>query len=62
MNPFYVAVAKLVESTTVGIAAAGLSILLLIGLWYAYPWLLRKERRRAHDKDEAAEPIASAAR
>jgi hypothetical protein len=57
----YVAVAKLLDKPVAGMAAAGFSIMLSIGLWYAYPLLLKRERRLG-EKDKAAEPVGSAAR
>jgi uncharacterized protein DUF6328 len=40
----YVVIAKIAESPWIGAVAAGLVLAALIGLWYAYPLYLRRER------------------
>ncbi|MCJ2068916.1 DUF6328 family protein [Methylobacterium sp. J-030] len=39
-----VVVAKVIESQTAGIIAAGISLIVLVGLWHVYPALLRRRR------------------
>lgn len=42
----YVAIAKIAESTTMGIVVAALALAGFLGLWHVYPAVLRTRRRR----------------
>ena len=51
----YVVIAKIAESTAIGLAAAGLVLAMLVGLWHLYPALLRRKRLPAIRRAEQGE-------
>lgn len=52
----YVIVAKVAASSEAGIAAAGCALVLLFGLWYAYPFAALAMRQRQTPVSEPASP------